>query len=67
MSSIIIGSAAAAITTAATVVIAYLPDAQALLSPLIQNGNEYAVATVSVLASFPMLAAYAVLAVSGRE
>jgi hypothetical protein len=67
MSSIIIGSAAAAITTAATVVIASLPDAQALLSPLTEGGNEYAIATVSVLASFPMLAGLAVLAISGRE
>jgi hypothetical protein len=67
MSSIIIGSITAAVTTAATVAIAALPDAQALISPLTEGGNEYAIATASVLASIPMLAVMAVLAASGRE
>jgi hypothetical protein len=67
MSSIIVGSAIAAITTAATVVVATIPDAQALLSPLTEGGSEYAIATASVLASLPMLAIMAVLATSGRE
>jgi hypothetical protein len=67
MSGIIVGTAAAALTTAATVVIATIPDAQALLSPLTENGNEYAVAAASIVASFPMLAVLTVLAVSGRE
>ena len=66
MSGIIVGSAVAAITTA-TVLVATLPDAQALLSPLTEGGNEYAIATASVLASLPMLAIMAVLATSGRE
>ena len=66
MSGIIVGSAVAAITTA-TVLVATLPDAQALLSPLTEGGNEYAIATASVLASLPMLAVMAVLATSGRE
>lgn len=67
MSSVVVGSAIAAMTTAATVVVASLPDAQALLSPLTDGGNEYAIATASVLASLPMLGIMAVLAVSGRE
>jgi len=66
MSGIIVGSAVAAITTA-TVLVATLPDAQALLSPLTEGGSEYAIATASVLASLPMLAIMAVLATSGRE
>jgi hypothetical protein len=67
MSAIVAGSAAAAVFTAATVVVASFPDAQALLSPLTENGNEYAIATLSVLASIPMLGIMAVLAASGRE
>ncbi|MET0408417.1 MAG: hypothetical protein ABW006_08615 [Hyphomicrobium sp.] len=67
MSAIIAGSVTAAVATVATVVIAALPDAQALLSPLTESGNEYAVATVSVLASIPVLGIMAVLGVSGRE
>jgi hypothetical protein len=67
MSGLVAASAVAAITTAATVVVASLPDAQALLSPLTDSGNEYAIATASVLASLPMLGIMAVLAISGRE
>ncbi len=67
MSGLVAGSAAAAISTAATVVVASFPDAQALLSPLTESGSEYAVAAASVLASIPMLGFMAVLAVSGRE
>jgi hypothetical protein len=67
MSAIVIGSAAAVVATAVTVVLAALPDAQALLSPLTENGNEYAIATASILATIPMLGIMAVLAASGRE
>lgn len=67
MSGIIVGSAAAALSAAAIVLIATLPDAQALLSPLTENGNEYAVAAASIAASFPMLTVLTVLAISGRE
>jgi hypothetical protein len=67
MSVIVAGSAAAAIATVATVVIASLPDAQALLLPLTESGNEYAIATASVLASLPLLGFMAVLATSARE
>ena len=66
MSCFIVASATAAVATAATVAIATLPDAQALLSPLI-DGNEYAVSSVSILASAPILAVMTVLAASGRE
>jgi hypothetical protein len=67
MSVIVAGSAAAAIATVATVVVASLPDAQALLLPLTESGNEYAVATASLLASLPLLGFMAVLAASARE
>ena len=67
MSVIVAGSTAAAISTVATVVVASLPDAQALLSPLTESGNEYAIATASVLASLPLLGFMAVLATSARE
>ena len=67
MSGIVTVSAAAALTTAATVVIATLPDAQALFSPLTDSGNEYAVAAVSFLASVPILAVMTVLAASARD
>jgi hypothetical protein len=67
MSGIVAVSAAAALTTVAAVVIATLPDAQALLSPLTDSGNEYVVAAVSIFASLPILAVMTVLAASGRE
>ena len=67
MSGIVAGSAAAAITTVATVVVASLPDAQAIFSPLTEGDNEYAIAGASILASLPMLAIMAVLSVSARE
>ncbi|HVZ03484.1 hypothetical protein [Hyphomicrobium sp.] len=67
MSGVIAASAAAAVvTTAATVALAALPDTQALLAPL-TDGNEYAVSALSILASGPILAAMAILAISGRE
>jgi hypothetical protein len=66
MSCLIVTSAAAAVATVTTVLAATLPDAQALLSPLI-DGNEYAVSTASILASAPILAVLTVLAASGRE
>ncbi len=67
MPGIVAGSAAAAIATAATVAVASLPDAQALLSPFTDGGNEYMVSALSVLASLPILAIMAVLGASGRE
>jgi hypothetical protein len=66
MSCFIAASATAAVATAATVAIATLPDAQSLLAPLI-DGNEYALSTVSILASAPILVVMTVLAASGRE
>jgi len=66
MSCFIAASATAAVATAATVVIATIPDAQALLAPL-TDGNEYAVSTASILASVPILAVMTALVASGRE
>ncbi len=67
MSATIIGSAAAALTTAATVIVASLPEAQALISPLTEGGSEYATAVVGMLISFPILAVLTVIAGSSRE
>ncbi|HET6390173.1 hypothetical protein [Hyphomicrobium sp.] len=67
MSVIVVASAAAAITTVATVAVAALPEAHALLSPLTEGGNEYAVTAISILASIPMLGIMAVIATSARE
>lgn len=67
MSATIIAAAATAITTVATVVVATLPEARDLLSPLTEGGSESLIATVSVLLSLPMLAVMTVLATSGRE
>lgn len=64
--SVVVGSAAAALVTALTVVAASLPDAQALLSPLTEGGNEYAVATASVLASVPIISLLALLALTAK-
>jgi hypothetical protein len=66
MSCLIVTSAAAAVATVTTVLAATLPDAQALLAPL-ADGNEYALSSVSILASVPILAVMTVLAASGRE
>jgi hypothetical protein len=67
MSVVVAGSVAATIATVATVVVASLPEAQALLSPLTEGGNEYVIATASVLTSLPLLGAMAVLATWARE
>lgn len=55
MSGTVAVCVASALTTAATVVIATLPEARDLLTPL-SDGGEYAIGTVSVLASFPIVA-----------
>jgi hypothetical protein len=67
MSAIVAGSAAAVVATAVTVVLAALPEAQALLSPLTEGSNEYAIATASVLSSMPLLVVMVVLAIWARE
>ena len=67
MSATIITSAAAALTTAATVIVATLPEAQALLSPLTEGGNEFAIAAAGMLIAFPALALMTIIAGSGRD
>ncbi len=67
MSATIIGSAAAALTTAATVVLAASPEAQALLSPLTEGGSEYATTAFALLISFPILAVLTVIAGSSQD
>lgn len=67
MSATVIGSTAAALATAATVVIASSPEAQALLSPLAGGGAEYATTAVAMLIAFPILAVLTVLSGSPRD
>ena len=67
MSATVIGSAAAALTTAATVIIATLPEAQALLSPITEGGAEYATAAFGMLIGFPILAVLTVIAGSAHD
>ena len=67
MSGIIIASATAALTAAATVVVATLPEAQALLSPLTSGGSEYATTVVGMMISFPVLAILTVIAGSSAD
>lgn len=68
MSGIIALSAAASVAmAAATVVVATHPDAQALLLPLTDGGNEYAIAALSIVATVSTLAIMTVLVASGRE
>ena len=67
MSATVIASAAAALTTAATVIVATLPEAQALISPLTEGGTEYATAAFGMLISFPILAVLTVIAGSAHD
>ncbi|MBA2126889.1 hypothetical protein DLM45_11760 [Hyphomicrobium methylovorum] len=66
MSGIVVGTASA-IVALGTVLIATIPDAHALMAPLVEPGNEYALVSVSILASLPVLSVLSVLALSGRE
>lgn len=67
MSATIITSAAAALTTVATVIVATLPEAQALISPLTEGGNEFATAAAGMLIAFPAIALMTVIAGTGRD
>ena len=67
MSGIIIASATAAITAAATVVVATLPEAQALLAPLTESGGEFAVTAAAMVFAFPILAVLTVIAGSSHD
>ncbi len=67
MSATVIGSAAAAFTTAATVIVATMPEAQALLSPITESGSEFATAGVAMLIGFPILAVLTIVAGSAND
>jgi hypothetical protein len=68
MSGIIALSAAASVAMAAAMVVdTTLPGAQALLLPLTDGGNEYAVAALSIVATVSTLAIMTVLVASGQE
>ncbi|PPC83745.1 MAG: hypothetical protein CTY31_01810 [Hyphomicrobium sp.] len=67
MSATIIGSALAALTTVTTVVVATLPEAQMLLSPLTEGGHEYAAVSAGLIVSLPILAVLTLLAGSAKD
>ncbi|MEQ1652187.1 MAG: hypothetical protein ABL897_06855 [Hyphomicrobium sp.] len=67
MSASIIASAAAALTTAATVIVATLPEAQAILSPLTEGGSEFATTAAAIMIAFPILAVMTVIAGSAHD
>jgi hypothetical protein len=63
----IIASAAAALTTAATVLVATFPEASQAFAPLFEPGNEYAALTAGLLVSIPGLALLTVIAGAARD
>lgn len=67
MSASIITSAAAALTTAATVIVATLPEAQAILSPLTEGGNEFAMTAAGVMIAFPFIAVLTLIGGSSQD
>ena len=67
MSATIITSAAAALTTAATVIVATLPEAQAILLPLTEGGNEFAMTAAGLLIAFPFIAVLTLIAGSSQN
>ncbi len=67
MSATVIASAAAVLTTTATVIVASLPEAQALLSPITDGGTEYATAAFAMMIGFPFLAVLTILAGSSND
>jgi hypothetical protein len=67
MSAIVTLSATTVVATAATVIAATLPEARDVLSPVLEGGNEYAVAAGSLLLTLPLIGVLTVLTVLGRE
>jgi len=67
MSGIIAVSAAAAVTTIATVFAATLPEAQMIFSPLHETGGEYAAFYLANLVSIPGLALLTLIASATRD
>ena len=67
MSATVIASAAAVLTTAATVIAATLPEAQAILSPLTEGGGEYATTAVAMFIAFPLIAMMTIAAGSAQD
>jgi hypothetical protein len=67
MSATLIASAAAALTTAATVVLATIPEAHDLLTPLTEGGTEFATTAAALLIAFPVLAVMTLIAGSNQD
>lgn len=67
MSATLIASATAAVTTVATVVVASLPEAQLILSPLTEGGSEFATTAAGLMIAFPLLAVMTLIAGSAGQ
>lgn len=67
MSATIITAAATALTTAATVIVATLPEAQAILSPLTEGGSEFAMTAAGLMIAFPFIAVLTLVAGSSQN
>lgn len=67
MSGIAIVSTAAALATVATVIATTLPEVAQAVAPLFEANHEFALAAISILASFPALAVMTMLVATGRD
>lgn len=67
MSGIATLTAAAAATTAATVLAATLPEASQAFAPLFESGNEYAALSLGLIVSIPGLALLTLIAGAARD
>ncbi len=67
MSATLIASVTAAVTTVATVVVASLPEAQAILSPLTEGGSEFATTAAGLMIALPLLAVMTLIAGSAQD
>ncbi|MBK9079757.1 MAG: hypothetical protein WBP38_11755 [Hyphomicrobium sp.] len=67
MSATLIASATAALTTAATVIVAALPEARDLLSPLTEGGTEFATTAAALFIALPVLAVMTLIAGSAQD
>lgn len=67
MSATIAAAATAATATIGTLIVAIMPEARDVLSPVYEGGSEYTVVASSLLLSLPALALLTILAVLGRE
>jgi hypothetical protein len=67
MSAVFIASATAALATAATTVVAALPEARDVLSPLTEGGGEFATTAAALLIALPVIAVMTLIAGSAQD